>query len=291
LDYLLMLAAIAVFGLQALCFKWFSRGFMKNLASYFLFNFLYFSVVVAVLLPFGLNFAGLHTQTAVLAVIFGFVFIASIFLYMKAMENGPLTLSALMFSFGLLVPILAGAVLWKERLNILQGAALILLLFTFYLGSAGQQAGKKNVNVKWLIFSVSAMLGNGALMTLLKAHQTTLPGVEIREFLAIAFGTAALLSLAVFARRKIRFRDDLSHLKTKAFALLVLGAGISTGIGNLITILLSGRLPAYVQFPVVNGGVVFLSSLLSVFVFREKMTVRAWAGMALGLVALVIICL
>jgi drug/metabolite transporter (DMT)-like permease len=287
----MMLAAIAVFGIQTLCFKSFNRGYMKNLAGYFLFNTLYFAVVVAVLAPFGLDFSGLHARTVALAAVFGLVFIASILCYMKAMESGPLSLSSLAFSFGLLVPILAGAALWNERLSLLQGAGLLLLLFTFYLGAGSPGAESKKVNVRWLVCSVLALVGNGTLMALLKAHQSALPGREVHEFLVLAFGTAALLSLVLFLLRRFRYKETAAGLKSGAFALLALGTGATTAFGNLVSLVLSGRVPAYVQFPVINGGVVFVSSVLSVLVFKEKLTRRAWAGLALGLAALVMICL
>ena len=291
MDYLLMLSAIALFSIQTVCFKLFNSKFMKSLASYFAFDCLYFLVVIAVLAPFGLRFTGLHAPTVGLSVAFGFVFVATIFAYMKAMETGPLALSSLVFSFGLLVPILAGAALWNEKLNVLQGAALLLLLFTFYLGAGASGSESKKVNVKWLAYSILSLLGNGTLMALLKAHQTALPGIETNEFLALAFGTAAILSLAVFLFRRVKFKETVPHLKSGTFALLVLGAGATTGIGNLISLTLTGRVPTYIQFPFINGGLVFVSSLLSVILFKEKMTRRAWIGMALGLIALVVICL
>lgn len=291
MNYLLLLLVIVVFAVQTLCFKLFSRTYMKSLASYMAFNSLYYAVIVAALAATGVQFLGLHGLTVILAVAFGAVFVASIFLYMKAMENGPLALSSLAFSFGLLVPIVFGAFFWQESVSILQGIALLLLFFTFWLaGNTGQDRSRR-ANLKWLLFGLGAMLGNGALMTLSKAQQMSLPGIEVREFLLIAFGTAALLSFAVFLIRRYRAGEQVPHLKGRGFVLLVLVTGITTAVGNLGGLYLSGRLPAVVQFPVTNGGIVFLSSMLSMVFLKEKMTRNGWLGLALGLVALVMISL
>ena len=291
MNYLLLLLVILVFSVQTLCFKLFSRTYMKNLASYMAFNSLYYAVIVAALAVSGVQLHGLHGLTAVLAVAFGIVFVASIFLYMKAMEHGPLSLSSLAFSFGLLVPILFGAAFWNEGISLLQGIALLLLLFTFWLGGNTAQDQSRRINLKWLLFGLGAMLGNGALMTLSKAQQMSLPGVEVREFLLIAFGTAALLSLAIFLIRRFRAGERVPQLKGRGFVLLVLATGITTAVGNLVGLFLSGRLPAVVQFPVTNGGIVFLSSLLSMALLKERMSRNGWIGLALGLVALVLISL
>ena len=118
-----------------------------------------------------------------------------------------------------------------------------------------------------------------------------MPGREVKEFLIVGFGTAALLSLLMMLWQRYLARQRTPHLKQWRFALLVLGAGITTAFGNQIALVLSGRLPAIVQFPVVNGGIVLLSSVLSVLAFREKLTRRTWVGLALGLVSLVLVSL
>jgi len=50
MNYFLILIAAILFTVQTLCFKEFNKRYMKNIASYFLFNFLYFSVVAIILL-------------------------------------------------------------------------------------------------------------------------------------------------------------------------------------------------------------------------------------------------
>lgn len=291
MNFLLLVTVILIFGVQTLCFKVFSKSYMKSLASYFAFNFLYFCIIVAILPVFGIRFQGLHALTLELAILFGVIFVVSIYLYMKAMESGPLSLTSLCFSFGLLIPIIFGAIFWKETVSLLQAAALVLLFFTFYLGGKTRQDLQKKVNVKWLACSIAALIGNGALMTISKTQQMVLPGREVNEFLVLAFGTAAALSLLLFLFQKFVRKETVPHLKGRVFILLLLGTGITTAFGNQIALILSGRLPAVIQFPVQNGGIVFLSSALSVFAFREKMTRNAWIGLALGLAAMVLICL
>lgn len=291
MDYLLLFADIALFVLQTLCFKAFSRSFMKNLAGYFTFNTLYFTVVVLLLAAFNGSPEGVSPQTALLAVPFGVLFVVSILLYMKAMEHGPLSYSSLLFAFGLLMPILYGALFLHEPVSLLQITALALLFLTFYLGSVSASGGEKKINAKWLLYCIGAMAGNGGIMVLIKAHQMLLPGREVQEFLIVGFGVAAALSLVMALGKRVFAGERIPHLKKWTFALLVLGAGLTTAFGNLIAMVLSGRLPAIVQFPVVNGGIVLLSSVLSVAAFRERLTRRAWAGLALGLAALVLISL
>lgn len=264
---------------------------MKNLASYFTFNSLYFVIVVVLMMALNTRPEGISLQTLLIAVPFGILFVVTILLYMKAMEHGPLSFSSLLFSFGLLMPILYGVLFFHESVSLLQITALVLLFLTFYLGSVSTESGSRKFNAKWLILCIWALIGNGFIMVLAKAHQMLSPGREVKEFLIVGFGTAAVLSLLIMLRQRYIAGQRTPHLVQWKFALLVLGAGITTAFGNQIVLELSGRLPAIIQFPVMNGGIVLMSSVLSVLVFREKLTRRKWMGLALGLVALVIICL
>ncbi len=287
---LLVCLAIAVFALQNVCFKIFSDRFMKTGTDYALFSTLYYALTV-VLLACLFGFGGAGMETVTIGVAFGAVFVTTILLYMKAMSCGPMSYTSLLFSFALLVPIIVGRLLWEEQIGLLQAAALVILFFSFYLGSGPNASGTRRFSVKWLLLVLGAFVGNGVLMTLLKWHQRLLPGREVGMFLVIAFFTATLVSLGLLVVQARVFREKPSFPRTFPYWLVLAGAGATTAFGNAATLLLAGRLPAVVQFPLVNGSVVVLTTLLSVLLFREAMTKRSWAGFALGVVSLVLISL
>lgn len=264
--------------------------FMKNKADYFFFSGLYFLLVVVILLAI-LGFGQVEPQTWLIAMPFGLLFITAILLYMKAMETGSLSFSALVFSFGLLVPVIIGSLFWNEGISSLQILALGLLLSSFYLAGGVKVESGRRFNVKWLVLALSAMLGNGLLMALSKYHQRLLPGNDVGEFLIVAFATATLASVFLTGYRYAVFKEKLSQYKVMPFVLLLVGAGLTTALGNWVALSLAGRMPAVILFPVINGGVVFLSAVFSVLFFKEKLNPRSITGMLLGLAALVLISL
>lgn len=288
--YFLIFVAVLLFAVQTLCFKEFNHRYMKNKADYFLFSSLYFVLVVAALLAF-YGFGSIAPQTFLIAIPFGIVFITSILLYMKAMETGSMSFSALVFSFGLLVPVLFGQLFWQENIGFLQVLALGVLFISFYLAGGLKREPAVGFNAKWLVLSISAMLGNGALMTLGKAHQKALPGKDVGEFLIVAFATASLVSILLTAYRVRIVKEQITKTNKVPYMFLVLGAGLTTAFGNMMALSLTGKVPAVVLFPLMNGGIVFLSSILSVMLYKEKMTSHSVAGLILGLLALVLICL
>jgi drug/metabolite transporter (DMT)-like permease len=290
MDYALILIPIVMFSIQTISFKDFNKNLMKNMDSYFLFNFLYFSLAVIIFIVFNREWEVIRPLTVLLATGFGLLFMTVILLYMKAMSLGPLSYSSLLFSMAMLVPIIFGAVFWDEPVRPIQLAGLALLVLTFLLASRASGDDKKP-NIRWLLYCLAACIGNGLIMALSKAHQMTYTGQEIEEFLILGFGTAALVSLAIFLARRLRKKADLSKLRHMRFAIVVVLAGLTTGFGNLVALGLSGRIPAIVQFPSINGGFVILSSLLSYWLYKEKITRRALAGFVIGLAALVLLSL
>jgi drug/metabolite transporter (DMT)-like permease len=289
MNYLLILLSIVIFTVQTLCFKEFSSRFMKNLASYFVFNSFYFGIVVAIFLFLKGNFTGFDYITVILGVTFGIGFIASMLCYMKAMGMGPLSYTSLIFSFGIIVPVIVGLIFWNENVNLFQVLGLVLLLVTFYLGSGSSGSNEAGINLKWLFLCIAAFIGNGMLMVVSKWHQIFLPGEQIKEFLIIAFGTAAALSFILFLFQRLVKKQAVGHLWRYCFYLLAIGAGVSTAFGNQLALYLNTRIPSIIQFPSVSGGTVIFSAVASGIFFRERFTKKGIAGLGIGILALLLL--
>ena len=85
--------------------------------------------------------------------------------------------------------------------------------------------------------------------------------------------------------------QGILHFKSWSFVRVSLIAAITTAVGNWLMLYLTTKLPSVVQFPSVNGGNVFLSTLASSFLFKEKLSKRAKLGLVIGLMALVLLSL
>lgn len=48
--------------------------------------------------------------------------------------------------------------------------------------------------------------------------------------------------------------------------------------GNFFLLLAANDVPASVQFPLVSGGVIVLSALFSVFLFKEALSKKEWVS-------------
>lgn len=76
---------------------------------------------------------------------------------------------------------------------------------------------------------------------------------------------------------------------SKAFILYASVSGILSCVYNRLNIYLSGALNAVVFFPAFNGGVIMLSTVLSVVLLKEKLNFRTSIGILLGIAGICII--
>lgn len=56
---------------------------------------------------------------------------------------------------------------------------------------------------------------------------------------------------------------------------------------NYLVLVLSNKMPASVMFPVISAGGVLLSALVSVMIYKEKLSAWQWLGIILGIIAIV----
>ena len=68
-----------------------------------------------------------------------------------------------------------------------------------------------------------------------------------------------------------------------------IAAGLCLGLHHKMNLYLSGVLPSILFFPIMNGGLILLSSLAGWIVFREKLTRSQIFSLLLGVVAVCLI--
>ena len=67
-------------------------------------------------------------------------------------------------------------------------------------------------------------------------------------------------------------------------------SGVALALNHKFNLYLSGIMPSAVFFPLVNGVQLIAATLVSLFLFRERLSVKQWIGMAIGAVAVIVLC-
>lgn len=290
MNFLLIPAAIALFVLQSvslklmrtnrLCDKLLTTGAFALLAGV--------CMMLAGLIAPSLRAVSLPTLLWGLA--FGVLFALAILFYNLAIDAGPFSYTAFYFSASMLVPTLAGVFFFHEKAGPSLVGAIALFLAAFFFLNVGPGHTKARPSKKWVLYCVLTFFTNGALAVVQRCHQTALRSSESGGLMLVGFLTASLFCLIGYFPARGRSREEptpAALLRKNRVSICLLAAG-SLG-GNLLLTHLAGIMPSSYLYPLAQGGVIVGVALVSALAFRERLSWRGKAGLALGVCAIVLI--
>ena len=253
--------------------------------SFYITQTVLFAVSAVVIFVLNMKSIGHPSETAVLfALAYGILTVLSQWMYTIALTRAPVSVSAMVYSFGFIIPTIFGTIVWRERVHALKIISILLCICTIILTSLKNDDSKK---LHGLPFSlIIAMLSSGGLGVVQKFQQKTAARDETGIFLFLAFVLAAFLSLTA----SLVHRKEAEHTICidSALAFYIIFVGISMAVANTANTLLAGLLPSAVVFPIVNVGVILASLAVSVIILREKISKNQIVAFVLGVMAILL---
>ena len=202
---------------------------------------------------------------------------------------GPMSLSGVIISCNVVLPIAAGWLFFKETVSVVHIIGCVLLLATFVLTGLGPKGQKKEVGARWYLMVLLAFLANGLGAVVVSLYAKVDVGGS-DGFLGFSFLMAALaLGIYVISGRKTAPLEAKGLLKSPLFYLLVAVAATSVFGVNRMMLSLNSLLPASVLYPVYNGVTSVLLCLVSWVFFRESMNRKKLLTIGLGIAAVILL--
>lgn len=277
--YFLVIIAVVLFSLQFLFNQRFEQSRGESLGSALEFS-LYKSVVIVIIM---LIISGFKVQITVfsfiMAVIYAFSGIAMTVFSMKAFSVANLSVYSV-FSMlgGMLLPFVLGVGFYNEELTAFKVICCGLIAVSVLLNIKKGKQDKKAI-----IYYMAVFILNGMAGVISKIHQSSAkPHSDSSGFMMLT----SLVTVAICAVWLIIKHKKIPLIKGKEL-LFASGYGVFNGIGNLFLLMSLVHLPASVQYPLVTGGVMLFSTLISA-VRKEKITVKEYIAAAVSFVASVL---
>lgn len=221
------------------------------------------------------------------AALFAVIMIPYYMIGIKVLAIGSLAIySMFMMLGGMLVPFLYGIIFLNEEISIGKIAGTVFLTLFIVLQAVWQgestsktQSSRKN---KYLFFILCLVIFfiNGMTGVIAKAHSISEGAVNEASFSTLYCAMTAVLSLFSLLIFCARNREEKIHNIKKAlrikplFIMILLGAAAYGG--NFLQLLAADKVPASVQFPLVSGGVIILSALVSALLFKDNLSKKEW---------------
>lgn len=223
------------------------------------------------------------------AVIYGAAQTLFILFKTAAMNSGPVAITTLIGNCALIINVLVCLIWWKEPISGPDVVGLGMLLLGIALSTYKKAEG--DFTRKWKIYLAFFLIFAASVGIALKAFSKTGASAYAGDMMFAAAVVMLLLYSAVclIAGGFGGGKQPADKKKTAAFIRYALIAGVFGCVYNRLNIYLSGVLDGVIFFPALNGGVVFLVTILSIVLLKEKLALKQGLGILLGIAGICVI--
>lgn len=220
-------------------------------------------------------------------VILGFLFISVFYLAALTTQRSGLSVVSVATKMSVAIPVFFGIILYNESTGFIKITGIILALAAVYLTSIKKKDGIK-IRKRNLIFPLLVFFGSGIIDTTLKYLETSyVAKADVALFSSTIFAIAGCIGICILIFQSIQGKLKLSFKN-------VLG-GVVLGIPNfgsiyfLVLALRTEGMESSTIFPLNNVAIVMISTFLGILLFKERMLLKNWIGIALAVASIILI--
>ncbi len=248
------------------------------------------TVLGLLLILLGGNGFKVDLLTVVIAIFSGLMLLVSGYCDIYALKSGTISLNAMFGTAGMIVPIIAGAVLFDKHITSIQIAGLALFFVAAYLLIGESKKVYTNFSYKTLLLLVGSLVANGGTMLAQQMFTAYVPKGDVSVFSFFSFGTLGVLSGLAYTGITATKKVDKENTKmSKASAVCGVALAVSVFVINQLATISTALVSPVILFTFINGGGTIISTVVAAVVYKEKIQKRAALGVILGIIALVVI--
>lgn len=224
-----------------------------------------------------------------LSLLTGFWFILTYVLMTVSSQRSGVTVTSLSSKLSVVIPTLFGVLVLKETLGLLPGIGIVLALVALILVVGGKREEKATGHAKsslWItLLPVFIFFGTGIGDVLMKVTEKANTASDLTPMIAFIYGISFLFSLLLVG-------FDLAKKKARWQWKNMVGGVILGAVNFFSTYFVYQAMRVFdnvVLFPIYNIGVVCLTALCGLLLFKERLTWKNYLGLGIAVVAVVLI--
>ncbi len=221
------------------------------------------------------------------AFILGILFIAVFNLMALTSQKNGLSVASVSSKMSVVIAVVFGVWFYEESINYLKVVGILLALLAVYLTSVSEKK-KKTPKDTSLWFPILLFFGSGAIDMSLKYIETFYVqerGVPL--FSATIFACAFLLGILFLVYQKVTGFFIFSF--KNIIAGIVLGIPNYFSIVYLLKALSTEGMESSTAFTLNNVGIVILSTLFGLLIFKEKLITKNWLGIVIAITSILMV--
>jgi drug/metabolite transporter (DMT)-like permease len=217
-----------------------------------------------------------------LGIFVGIMYVLCLWLFNRAIASGGLALSATLMRLSAVIPTLGSLILFAEPIHFYQILGIVLAFVCLPLASKAplrfDQAGK--VALKGMIWALLLFAAYGMTDFAFKVQAELEPLADPKSFMATIFGTALMITFPQLFKNNRPTLDCLFW-------------GVALGLMNVLTTYFWIRtltlVPGAVAYPTLGLGVIMVTTLASLLIWRERLRPANYTFLALASAAVLLI--
>ena len=219
------------------------------------------------------------------ALFLGALFVSIFFVMaMTAQKNG-VSVTSIAGKMSVVVPVFFGILLYNESVTFLKIVGIIMALIAVYLSSVKEEKSKKNGT---LLLPILLFIGSGTIDTLLKYIQENhVSDEDISIFSGSLFGIAGAFAFLILVIKTLKKRESFGY--KNIIAGIILGVPNYYSIIFLIKALQNKNFESSTLFTINNVAIVVVSTLVGLFFFKEKFSIKNKIGVAMAVLAIILV--
>lgn len=220
-------------------------------------------------------------------IVLGILFIIVFNLAAATTQRSGLSVVSVATKMSVAIPVLFGIIYFNESTEVLKVVGIILALIAVYLSSIKANTGIA-IKKKNLIYPVLVFLGSGIIDTLIKFMESGYVNkTDVALFSSTIFSVAGTIGILVLIYQKIT--GTLKITGRNIMGGIVLGVPNFFSIYFLVLALRNNGFDSSTIFTINNVAIVLFSTLLGILLFKEKLTMKNWIGIALAIVSILLV--
>lgn len=281
MDVIFAILCIPLFVLNSFCDKYISTFNSKGVNI--IYNVIKFSVGSVILFAALLADSSLwyHPGVIICGVLCGVMYSINKMIIMTGYEKSSVAFMTLCHSAGMLLPCIIGHFLWDEKLSLAALVGIALVIGSMMLLKDAPKSKTSNTTIG-LVIGVVVLLASGGVMILQKIMGLYYPGQGVNAYNFYSFISAVMI-LGIF----IRQGQHQGNMKKLVWC--ATGSAVSLCAISVVMTKLAASVPSVIMFPLFNGSGIILVTLLSAWLFKEKLTAKRITGFVIGLIGLFLV--
>ena len=239
---------------------------------------------IVLFLIFGKGSFTLNREIMLWGAVYAFLQVFFLIFKAKSMATGPVAITALIGNCSLILSTSAGVALFHETVKLTQIIGIVILLTAVFVCTDIKSAEKQKMTWEWKIYCVFYLVFSAMVSVVMKLSSRDITDAHRNDMMLLSaiLISVSLLIVSFFCGLKDKSPSEIG--KNNLWMIPV--SGFLSCIFNRLNLTLLGDIPGIIFYPVFSGGVIIVSTLLSVIFLKEHLSKKQIGGIFLGVIAI-----